>query len=131
MLNFNFSPKNGEWLGQQTYKNRLFRFVGKAYLFFIAFSLLFLSGLKAQTYSGSPTSISAAICPSGTGTGSSCALTFSGGTIKAYISSISGNNITIRAVKCDGTPFGGGTIYLKSGDVCGSVLSQATIVPKT
>jgi len=84
------------------------------------------------TYSGSPTSSGGASCPTTnvtTGVSGTCtsATTFVGNTIKAYVGSISGTNATIYLVKCDGSSFGSGTYYLKTNDVCGTVIATSSI----
>lgn len=97
--------------------------------------LLFLVGnVWGQiTYSGSPTTAGGASCPSTnvtSGVSGTCssATTFVGNTIKAYVSSpVSGTNATINLVKCDGTPFGSGTYFLKTNDICGTVIATGSV----
>ncbi len=108
-------------------------------LFFIPLLFLMVGNVWGQiTYSGTPTTAGGASCPTTnvTGTAGNCApsTTFVGNTIKAYVSTpISGTNATINLVKCDGTPFGVGTYFLKTNDICGNPIATSsvsgTIVP--
>lgn len=78
------------------------------------------------TYTGTPSTASNAVCSAGSVT-SNCG-TFEGNTIKAYIS-ISGTSATIYLIKCSGkfgtgTTGKAGTYYLKTDDVCGTVIAS-------
>lgn len=102
-------------------------------LIFTFILLVFVFNINAQTtYTGSPSTPGSAACPNtnvSTGVSGSCttATTFQGNTIKAYVGSISGNNATIYLVKCDGTNFASGSYFLKTNDVCGSVVKSGNI----
>lgn len=95
--------------------------------------ILLVGNIYGQiNYSGSPTTVSGASCPTTnvtTGISGTCttSTTFVGNTIKAYVGSTNGTNATINLVKCDGSNFGTGTYYLKTTDVCGTVISSGSV----
>lgn len=95
---------------------------------FILISLLIFSNVSiAQlTYSASPTSAAGATCPS-SGTLSCSGSNLFDATIKAYVSNISGSNVTFTIVKCNGTAFSAGSYMLKSGGYCATLVSSGTI----
>ena len=105
----------------------------RRFVFSILILLFSFGNIWGQiTYSGSPTSSSGASCPTTnvtSGVSGTCttATTFVGNTIKAYVGSVSGTNATIYLVKCDGSSFGSGTYYLKTNDVCGTVIASSSI----
>lgn len=92
--------------------------------------LLFLVNVQSLwgqvAYSGTPTTASGATCPSGT---EYCGSTpHYGNIIKANVQSVSGNSITFRVRKCDGSSFGSaGTLRVRETNICGSQVVSASI----
>lgn len=90
--------------------------------------LLFLMGnvWGQTTYTGLP-SASGAICPTTTEYCGSTA--YYGNIIKANVQTVSGNSITFRVRKCDGSSFGSsGTLKVMNNTICGT---QATSIAIT
>lgn len=89
--------------------------------------LLFLVGnvWGQTTYTGIP-SASGAICPTATEYCSSTA--YYGNIIKANVQTVSGNSITFRVRKCDGSSFGSsGTLKVMNNTICGTQASSIAI----
>lgn len=105
--------------------------IKRKFLFYLLLNISSFS-FGQITYTGSPTTVSSASCPATnviSGVSGTCpsATTFVGNTVKAYVGSVSSTNATINLVKCDGTSFGSGTYFLKTNDICGTVISSGAV----
>lgn len=97
------------------------RIIVSIFLFIIGLG----NALGQISYTGSPNSSSNAPCPPSI-TESCGQYSFLGTQIKAYVTNISGNTISIRVRKCNGLSFTtGGDVLLKENNICGSIISNA------
>ena len=94
--------------------------------FFFALLLIVSAKSWAQiTYAGTPTTITGATCPTTTEVCSST--NFYGNVIRANVQDVTGNSVTFRVRKCDGSSFGSaGTLRVKLSTICGTQITSAT-----
>ena len=83
-------------------------------------------GQLAAQYVGSPTSLPSA-CPNVNLSG--CSFVFTGNGIKAYVSNVSGNTVTLTVSKC--ITIAAGTLYVKETDACGAQVATSNFTAAT
>jgi len=93
----------------------------------LLFLLLLMSGFSwgQIVYTGFPTTVAGASNTTGTLTLSGCT-TYTGAYLKAYISLINGNQISITTFKQDGNNFGTGNLKIIDANNCTVSLASTT-----